>query len=109
MLLGGGALMQANGGQEMPAFMPMLLGGVYALFAILSFIPSMYLFKYASAIGALLQNGGSGAMEDALARQKSFFKFYGIYILIVLIIEILAIIAAIAIPLFMGTSVPLVQ
>lgn len=106
MLLGGGALMmQGDAGQEVPAFLPMLMAGVYVLMAILYFFPSLYLFKYASAIGALLENGGSADMEDALARQKSFFKFYGVLVLVMIIVGVLGMIAAIAIPAFMmGTG-----
>jgi magnesium-transporting ATPase (P-type) len=106
MLLGGGALMMQGGeGQDLPPFMPMLMAGVYVLMALLYFFPSLYLFKYASAIAALLENGGSADMEDALARQKSFFKFYGVLMLIMIVVAVLGVIAAIAIPTFMmGTG-----
>ncbi len=66
--------------------------------AALYLLPSLFLFKYASAIKRLLQTEDATAMEAALQNQKSFWKFMGILTLVMLIIALLGIVAAIIFP-----------
>lgn len=73
---------------------------IYILMGIVYFFPSLFLFKFASSIGSLLDGGGAAEMEAALSNQKSFWKFVGILILISIVLGILGIAAAIVIPLF---------
>jgi hypothetical protein len=90
-------LPQANGD-----FPVVLMGLMYILMSLFYLFPSMYLFKYSSAVDRFLLSGRESEMESALSYQKSFWKFVGILSLIMIIIAILGIIAAIIIPLILG-------
>ena len=83
-----------GGASKMPGPMagvgPML-GVLYLLLVLLYFMPCLYLYKYAGAISRIPE-GGQAAMEDALARQKSFWKFIGILTAIMLVCELLFIV-----------------
>ena len=69
-----------------------VLGALYLLIALLYFFPGLYLFQYASAIGRMLKHDQTGGMEQALQKQKSFWKFIGIMLMIILCIYAIAII-----------------
>jgi len=78
---------------------PLLLTGIINIAAsIFYLIPSIWLFKYSSAISRFLGGGGAIELGNALTYQKSFWKFVGIITLIVIIIAIVGILAAIFIP-----------
>ena len=78
---------------------PLLLTGTINIAAsIFYLIPSIWLFKYSSAISRFLGGGGAIELGNALTYQKSFWKFVGIITLIVIIIAIVGILAAIFIP-----------
>ncbi|MGD0021890.1 MAG: DUF5362 family protein [Smithellaceae bacterium] len=81
------------------ANIPAVMGIFYIVAAIFYLIPSVYLFKYSSAIGRFLGTKSEFEMESALSYQKSFWKFLGILCLIGIIIAIIGIIAAIVIPI----------
>ncbi len=100
MIIGG--LMLSGGSEDGgPAVMVMLAGGiVYLLFGLLYFFPTLYLWQYASAIARVLSSNDMEDLEDALYRQKAFWKFIGI---MAVIIFILGIVAAIAVP-FLGMA-----
>ena len=69
---------------QLPAiFLVVFLILMYVFFAISYYFPSYFLFKYASAIERLLDDGGVQEMEEALLNQKSFWRFVGIFILLV--------------------------
>jgi hypothetical protein len=70
------------------------------LMGILYFFPSLFLFKFASSIGRLLDGGGATEMEEALSNQKSFWKFVGILVIIAIILGVLGVVAAIIISIF---------
>ncbi|MCP3943494.1 MAG: hypothetical protein GY710_18720 [Desulfobacteraceae bacterium] len=81
------------------SFLPSILTGLMNIvFGLLYFFPSLFLFRYASSIGRLVDGGGVKEMEKALANQKSFWKFVGIISLISIGLAILGIVAAIIIP-----------
>jgi hypothetical protein len=83
------------------SFIPFFLLGICNMaMGILYFFPSLFLFRFASSIGRLLDGGGTNEMEEALANQKSFWKFTGILTLIAFCFAILGIVAAIIIPLY---------
>ena len=67
---------------------------LYIPMGILYFIPSLFLFRYASCINALWTNRTVRHLEDALRAQKSFWKFVGILTLIVIALYFLAFVAA---------------
>ena len=78
---------------------PLILTGVInVVVGIFYLIPSIWLFRYSSAISRYLAGGGAIELGNALSYQKSFWKFVGILTLISLIIAVLGIIAAIFVP-----------
>ena len=78
------------------------LGIFYILTSVLYLIPSIWLSKYSSAIESFLKGGDSVQLGNAIAYQKSFWKFMGILVLVCIIIAILGILAAILIPTFLA-------
>ena len=78
------------------------LGIFYILTSVLYLIPSIWLSKYSSAIESFLKGGDSVQLGNAIAYQKSFWKFMGILVLICIVIAILGILAAILIPAFLA-------
>ena len=62
--------------------MVILMALMNILMGLLYFFPSLFLFKFASSIGRLLDGGGVKEMEEALVNQKSFWKFAGVLTLI---------------------------
>ncbi len=67
--------------------------------AVFYFFPSLYLHKYANAIGQAIITQKSHDINTALVHQKSFWKFVGIIALVMLGITILGFAAAIIIPM----------
>jgi len=88
--------------QSIDGFPAVLMGIMYIGMSFFYLVPSMYLFKYASAIGHFLDSMTESEMESALSYQKSFWKFVGIVAIVMFILAILGIIAAIMIPLIIG-------
>lgn len=88
--------------QKLDGFPAVLLGIVYIIMSFFYLVPSIYLFKYASAIGHFLDSMTEAAMESALSYQKSLWRFVGIVVIIMFIVSILGIIAAMMIPLMIG-------
>jgi len=75
------------------------IGFFYLLFGILYFMPSLYLFKYASAIANAESSQSMVDVAEALRYQKSFWKFAGIVALVLTVVMVLGIVSAIVIPL----------
>jgi hypothetical protein len=88
--------------QEIDGFPAVLMGIMYIFMSFFYLVPSIYLFRYSSAIGRFLDNMSESAMESALSYQKSFWKFVGIVAIIMFVFAILGIIAAIVIPVIIG-------
>lgn len=76
---------------------------IYVPMSLLYFIPSLFLFRYASRIAELRRTGSVAHLEEALAAQKSFWKFVGIAMLVVIALYLLALAAAFVLPLLMHT------
>ena len=76
----------------------MLIGTLNVAVSIFYLIPSVWLYKYSSAISRFLEGGGASELGNAVAYQKSFWKYVGIMILISMIVAILGILAAVFIP-----------
>jgi hypothetical protein len=87
----------------MPPGRAALLGLLYFILAILYIPPGVFLFRYASAIKFLESNRTAQALENALKRQKSFWRFVGIVTVIYLIflVAVVAFLIVMAIVLFM--------
>ncbi len=81
------------------------VGVLYLLIVLLYFFPCFYLFKYAGAIARIPENG-QVALEEALARQKSFWKFVGILTAVVLVLEVVILVASIAMGVALGSHQP---
>lgn len=60
------------------------MGLMYLLMGCLYVFPSLFLYRYASAIHGLLSTGESRFMEVALSQQKSFWRLVGITTIVVL-------------------------
>lgn len=66
-----------------------ILPALYVVMAVIYLFPTIYLSRYASAIGdAVTLPSKSEAVERALTLQKSFWKFVGILALVMLLIYI---------------------
>ena len=87
--------------KEAGAKIPPFVGIIYMLLSISYIIPSIYLFKYSSALNRYLNNKMESEMESALSYQKSFWKFIGVACMIGMIFAFVGIVAAIAIPLML--------
>ncbi len=83
-----------------PAGIFLGMGVVYLIMAFIDILLGLYLVRYSSAIGRLLQNGDAGEMEAALHAQRKFWKLAGVLALIMIVVFILGIVAAIALPAY---------
>ena len=88
--------------QHFDGFPAALMGIMYIFMSFFYLVPSIYLFRYSSAIGRFLDSMAASEMESALSYQKSFWKFVGIVAIVMFVFAILGIIAAIAIPMIIG-------
>jgi hypothetical protein len=75
-------------GRRMPfsvvAFIPLVV-------VLLLYIPpALFLWRYAGNIRRLQAGGGLGALQEALASQKSFWKYVGVLVLVIVGIYVLA-------------------
>ena len=78
------------------------LGIFYILTSVFYLVPSIWLSRYSSAIDSFLKRGESVHLGNAIAYQKSFWKFVGILALVSIVIAIVGILAAILIPAFLA-------
>ena len=78
------------------------LGIFYILTSVLYLVPSIWLSKYSSAIDSFLKGGNSVQLGNAIAYQKSFWKFIGYLALVSIVIAVLGFLAAILIPTFLA-------
>ena len=73
------------------------LGLVYLPFALIYIYPALKMVKYGSAIGRLVDSRSSTDLEDALAQQKSLWKFSGISAIVMIVLYILIIVVAVGV------------
>lgn len=87
------------------SFGPQMLGfGVgYIALALVYLPPVLYLSRYASRIGRLLNSGSPEDLQDALKAQKSFWKFVGVLTLVMIALYAL-VFAGIAVFTAMGMA-----
>ena len=103
VLLGLGIILGKDFLPVSPKAPPLIFLGIfYILTSVLYLIPSIWLSKYSSAIASFLKAGDSVQLGNAMAYQKSFWKFVGILVLVSIVFAILGIIAAILIPTFLA-------
>jgi hypothetical protein len=94
----GGKFLQAPENAPLPA----LSGIINIVLSVFYLVPSIWLSKYSSAITRFLSGGGAIELGNAIAFQKSFWKFVGITTVVFIVIAVLGIIAAIFIPRFLS-------
>ena len=73
----------------------MFLTIIYVAFAVLYFIPCLYLFKFSNRAKLALETEDQFSLNEAFANLKSCFKFIGISTIVVLAIYALAILGGI--------------
>jgi hypothetical protein len=72
--------------------LPPAAGAIYWALGGLYIFPSLYLFRYGTAIRRVLDGAGMPALTEALGRQKSFWRFVGISMAVVMVIYALALV-----------------
>jgi hypothetical protein len=87
MMVGAGFL-----GEEMQGAIGVGMGLAYLLFALLYIMPSLFLWRYASAIQTLLSSRRTADLDEALKQQKSFWRFLGIITAVLLCIYAVALV-----------------
>jgi len=77
-------------------------GILYLAMALFMYLlPCLILFRYGTAIGRIAQTG-QAAVEEALLRQKSFWKYVGVLAIVMLVLYIVIIIGAIVVAVVVG-------
>jgi len=77
------------------------IGAGYALMSVIYITLAIYLMKYSTAIGRLLQYANVSDLEAALHSQRKFWKLAGILTALMIGLFLLGMLAAIMIPMFM--------
>jgi len=100
MILSGIAMLLGRNFWPMPPDAPalMLTGTINVALSIFYLIPSVWLYRYSSAISRFLGGGGAIELGNALVYQKSFWKFVGILTLLSILLAVFGILAAIFMP-----------
>lgn len=93
----GGALGNMGGAGAMGMMSGGLIGGIYLVFAILCFFPTLYLFKFGSKAKQAVNNSTTAELTESLGNLKSYFKFMGIITIISIVFYIIAAIALVAV------------
>jgi len=104
MLLVGMAGNLVGAGSETFGILPgegIIIGLVYLVIAVLYIAPSIFLFRYATAIKVLESTRTSQALENALKYQRSFWRYIGILTVICLIFAAAAVAFSLAVGVFM--------
>jgi len=65
-------------------FSSMLFSLIYFVFALITLIPLLYLYKFAKKMKTALRIDDQFSLTDSFKNLKSFYKFYGIYIAIII-------------------------
>jgi hypothetical protein len=105
MVLGGIAMVVIGGSAfHYVGGLPMRIGMalVYIVLAILYFPPLLFLNRYASRIGDLVNDHSTESLEAALRAQKSFWKYVGVFTLILMGVYALVLIGFLVTALVMG-------
>ncbi|MGS2723383.1 DUF5362 family protein [Porticoccus sp. GXU_MW_L64] len=76
-----------------------VLGFIYIFSALLYLLPALYLSRYGSRIGDLVNNPDESSLVAAIEQQRKFWKFAGILCIIMLALMVVGMLAAIAIPM----------
>lgn len=93
----GGALGNMGGAGALGMMSGGVIGGIYLVFAILGFFPTLYLFKFGSKAKQAVNNSTTAELTESLGNLKSYFKFLGIFTIIIIVFYIIAAIAMVAV------------
>jgi hypothetical protein len=104
MILAG--LLVVGVGMMMPGRQAMqaLIGVIYIPMGLLYIYPGIKLWQYGSAIGRLVASRANADLEEALAYQKSFWKFSGISAIVMIAVYFFAVIGLVAVGVVGGMS-----
>ena len=89
------ALTQTPGGQQMAELGSTMLTVIMLLSALLYFYPSLMLFKYASAAKTAVLYQEQESLSVAMAKMKSFFKFWAILTIVTISFYVISIFTAV--------------
>lgn len=89
-------LSATNPANPMLQMNPLFLTLAYLIFALITFYPSYLLLKFSTSAKQAVLYADQPSLHTAMAKLKSFFKFYGVLTIIGIAIYGLAIIAMIA-------------
>lgn len=79
-----------------------LLFILYAVMAVVYFIPSLFLYNFSMRLKTALETRATGLFTEALKYLKYQFTFIGLMVIVGICLMILGLIAAVAIGLFTG-------
>ncbi|WP_298611786.1 DUF5362 family protein [uncultured Thiothrix sp.] len=112
MLLGGGMMgmggmggLDAGAGFAGTGFM-IGMGVMYLLIAVLYFIASLYLLRYANAIKRAVTGLNASDMEAALEAQASFWKLVGILAIVSIVLMIVFMVVGFGSLFMMSSNLP---
>ena len=101
LMFAGAAFRRAD--PRLPVALFLLMASAYLLITLFFLlIPGILLIRYSGAISRVMGSGQT-AMEDALARQKSFWKYAGIITIVMIVIDVPLMIGTFGFGLFHGT------
>lgn len=87
-------------GAEGPGAAPMLgVGVMYAILSAAYLMLGVYLFKFSSAIGRLMNTASVVNMEQTLDSQRKFWKLAGLMTAVMLVLMVIGFVTAITIPI----------
>lgn len=92
-----------NDADGLPIAASIGMSAMYIVMAVVYVIPCVFLIKYAIAIGRI-DLGGAEAIEDALERQKTFWRTLGIMVLVLMGLYVFAMVLVIVGAVIYGAS-----
>lgn len=92
----------APASSKVPAALFLMFGAIYIVMTLcFCLIPAILLVRYSGAISRIAVSGQS-ALEDALAKQKTFWKYAGNFTIAMLVLDVFIIFAEYKYGLFHG-------
>jgi hypothetical protein len=83
-----------------------VFGLVYVCMALIYLVPSIYLWRYGTHIGAYLRDPQAILLEAALEAQRKFWQFVGVLTVIMLVFMVGGIGLSIVLPVILGGGLP---
>lgn len=102
MLLGLSFMPSQSTAYPLPHGMFVLMGLFYFVIAVLYFVPSFMLFRYAASLDRIEHDGTPEKLAQALEHQRRFWKYVGIYIIVGICLFVLSFIGMLAFSVMMA-------